>query len=203
MKALTLTQPWATLVAIGAKRVETRSWSTKYRGPIAIHAAKNLDPVGGQAGLIRLCEQTEPFRTALRDYRRIHLGGILAVAELVDVLPTGDHTLSRVRTHGANDWELDFGDYSPNRYAWFLGNVQRIEPPINARGAQGLWTVDEPLASFLAARVGCTGLAASWCPIHGDCLCPRNDDGEPVDGLNHPRCPLHSPESIHAAGAAA
>src|SRR5690348_17556570 len=42
MKALTLTQPWASLVAIGAKRIETRSWSTSYRGPLAIHAAKGF-----------------------------------------------------------------------------------------------------------------------------------------------------------------
>ncbi len=40
MKALTLTQPWAHLVAVGAKRVETRSWPTPYRGPLAIHAAQ-------------------------------------------------------------------------------------------------------------------------------------------------------------------
>src|SRR6202030_2406661 len=42
MKALTLTQPWATLVAIGAKRIETRSWPTLYRGPLAIYAAKRF-----------------------------------------------------------------------------------------------------------------------------------------------------------------
>lgn len=40
MKALSLTQPWASLVAVGAKRIETRSWRTSYRGPLAIHAAK-------------------------------------------------------------------------------------------------------------------------------------------------------------------
>ena len=45
MKALTITQPWATLIAIGAKRFETRGWSTPYRGPLAIHAGKNLAPV--------------------------------------------------------------------------------------------------------------------------------------------------------------
>lgn len=39
MKALTIWQPWATAIAIGAKRIETRSWETHYRGPIAIHAA--------------------------------------------------------------------------------------------------------------------------------------------------------------------
>src|SRR5258708_5270609 len=40
VKALTLWQPWASLIAVGAKTIETRSWSTSYRGPLAIHAAK-------------------------------------------------------------------------------------------------------------------------------------------------------------------
>jgi hypothetical protein len=44
MKALTLWQPWATLVAIGAKKVETRCWSKKYRGELAIHAAARIPP---------------------------------------------------------------------------------------------------------------------------------------------------------------
>src|SRR3982751_1322426 len=60
MKALTLTQPWATLVAIGAKRIETRSWSTTYRGEVAIHAAK---------GFPRDCHElcaTEPFLSVLK-----------------------------------------------------------------------------------------------------------------------------------------
>jgi activating signal cointegrator 1 len=64
MRVLTLTQPWATLVAIGEKEIETRSWATSYRGPLAIHAASGLGPVGGQAGLVELC-LTEPFRSAL------------------------------------------------------------------------------------------------------------------------------------------
>ncbi len=42
MKALTVMQPWATLVALGAKRIETRSWSTSYRGPLAIHASGRI-----------------------------------------------------------------------------------------------------------------------------------------------------------------
>jgi hypothetical protein len=43
MKAISLWQTWATPVAIGAKRFETRDWSTKHRGPIAIYAAKKSD----------------------------------------------------------------------------------------------------------------------------------------------------------------
>lgn len=50
----------------------------------------------------------------------------------------------------------------------------------------------------------CTGLAASWCPIHGDCICPVNEQGERVDwndptqpGMNSPLCPLHAAGSDH------
>ena len=42
MKALTLLQPWASLVAIGVKRWETRAWRTSYAGPLAIHASKGF-----------------------------------------------------------------------------------------------------------------------------------------------------------------
>lgn len=42
MKVLTLHQPWASLVALGVKTIETRSWSTQYRGPLAIHAAATM-----------------------------------------------------------------------------------------------------------------------------------------------------------------
>jgi len=44
MKAITIHQPYASLIACGAKIYETRSWATKYRGKIAIHAGKS-DPI--------------------------------------------------------------------------------------------------------------------------------------------------------------
>jgi hypothetical protein len=58
MKAITIWQPWASLIAIGAKQYETRSWETKYRGPIAIHAAKK-DPC-------KMPILVEPFETVLK-----------------------------------------------------------------------------------------------------------------------------------------
>lgn len=42
MKAITILQPWASLIACAAKQIETRSWVTQYRGPIAIHVAKDF-----------------------------------------------------------------------------------------------------------------------------------------------------------------
>ena len=43
MKAFTLTQPWASLIALLLKTFETRSWKTKYRGPLLIHASRQVD----------------------------------------------------------------------------------------------------------------------------------------------------------------
>jgi hypothetical protein len=56
MKAITIIQPWATLLAIGEKKFETRSWGTKYRGELAIHASKKTDKV--------ICRY-EPFHSIL------------------------------------------------------------------------------------------------------------------------------------------
>ncbi len=85
MKVLTLTQPWATLVAEGAKKIETRSWETLYRGPLAIHAAKGYPDRG-----LRF---DEPFYSALwragiKPDMPIPTGAIIAVCNLIDCVPT-------------------------------------------------------------------------------------------------------------------
>lgn len=133
MRALTLWQPWATLVAIGAKRIETRSWTTSYRGPLAIHAAMSTR---GHEAYWR-----EPFFAELRvyHYNRPHElphGRIIAVCELTDILPTED-----VRGIIENR-ELAFGDYGDGRYAWRLENIHRLPIEMPARGYQGLWQWD-------------------------------------------------------------
>lgn len=148
VRALTLTQPWATLVAIGAKRFETRSWGTKYRGPLAIHAAKGLGPVGGAAGLDILC-RTEPFLSVLREHfgtgtplaDALPFGAIVATCTLGDVLPTPTYgrPLPWINVDALSARERAFGDYSEGRYAWLLRDVRMLATPIPCRGALGLW----------------------------------------------------------------
>lgn len=158
MKAITLTQPWATLVAIGAKKIETRSWSTSYRGPLAIHAAAGLGPVGGNQGLLDLC-RGEPFRSALLaagilGTTALPRGAIVAVTRLEACVDTLFMTLEgRARVTGFDgerrywnltDQERAFGDYTPGRFAWLLANVRQLAEPIPAKGALGLWNYDLP-----------------------------------------------------------
>ncbi len=135
MKGLTLTQPWATLVALGHKRVETRSWSSRYRGPIAIHAAK------GFPGFARDFAAEE--RAIGRCPERLPFGAIVAVAELTRVVPV-DTVASQVSA-----LERRLGDWTRGRYAWFLEDVLALEEPIPARGALSLWPLDDALACRL------------------------------------------------------
>lgn len=139
MKAITILQPWATLVAIGAKRIETRGWPTRYRGPIAIHAAKAF-PLECQA----LCVDP-PFlpvllKAGIRNVLDLPRGEVLATATLADVIqfPHGG-TVELLRSLSSAPDEFAFGDYRAGRYGFVLRNVQCLAEPVPARGAQGLW----------------------------------------------------------------
>ncbi len=162
MRGLTLTQPWASLVALEAKRIETRSWSTPYRGPIAIHAAKGPGALGSYKAMRDLCG-TQPFFDALmatvpnyneycdRDaiFEQLPMGAIVAVVDLYHCVPTEDLLSSPNGDYWGIDaqlWTLDeneraFGDYSPGRYGWLLNNVRRLDRPIPCHGALSLWHI--------------------------------------------------------------
>jgi hypothetical protein len=139
MKALTLHQPYATLVAVGAKRIETRGWRTRYRGPLAIHAARSFSPE-----MRALCLR-EPFRTVLQqagytDLDSLPLGAVVATCYLMDCLPTGPDTATPPHDLPLKDSaEWAFGNYAPGRWQWLLEDVRPLQPPQPVRGKQGLW----------------------------------------------------------------
>lgn len=128
--ALTLWQPWASLVAWGEKQYETRGWSIRRRGLLAIHAAskRNWEVQLGIGQLVQYsphlaqCEQQLPY------------GAVLCIVNVVDCIPTDDEALTVGYT------ERKFGNYAPGRYAWRLELVEVFPEPIPAKGAQGLWT---------------------------------------------------------------
>ena len=131
MRAISLWQPWATAIALGVKRVETRHWSTNYTGRLAIHAAKRYDK-----------EQSffaETERAAGRLPARIPLGAIVATATLMGCRRTEDvvHQLSSI--------EQIYGDYEPGRFAWFLSDIVALDEPIPYKGAQGFFNIPDEL----------------------------------------------------------
>lgn len=138
MKALTLWEPWATLVVHGAKLFETRPWSTLYTGRLAIHAAKHWTEE-----LEGLCF-TDPFHRALLQCLDAgspvprHRGCILGTVRLVGChMIDGRFSTTVGYAHGRQ--ELEFGNWEPGRVAWELRDPEVLDQPVPWRGQQGLW----------------------------------------------------------------
>ena len=170
MKALSLWQPWASLVfeplpprsefeTYTYKMVETRGWSTDYRGPLAIAATAG---VPGRLGLSRLRREfvnalpaymknvvllrnlagATEFKTGMQRMIRSTLprGCVLGIVDLKDVRP-----VEEVRDD-LNARERIFGNYSSpednggeQRYAWFFENFRQFVRPIAVSGNRKLW----------------------------------------------------------------
>jgi len=130
MKALTLTQPWASLVAAGLKLVETRTWHTSYRGQLAIHAARDWPPWA------RGFAETELGPGRLLS--PIPRGAVLCVVELADMRRTEEIAAA------VSALERHYGNFAPGRWAWVFkpGSLFVFDPPVPASGRQGLWEMD-------------------------------------------------------------
>jgi len=159
VKALSLWQPWASAVACGSKRIETRSWSTKHRGPLAIHAAKRCVK---QELIFYRCHPYWQgavgwmWTNAPRAWQGLEFGVIIGVVDLIDCRPTESFTVAELDTErqlgnsSRRRWtERQLGDFSPGRYGWVLANARELPEPIPCRGHQRLFNVElaelEPL----------------------------------------------------------
>lgn len=143
MKAITIWQPYASLIMIGAKQFETRSWSTDYRGPVVVHAAKRWDE-DRHADCLRVADalRDSTFRLQSASEEQIRLfympmgdtlGKALGVVQLVGC----DSMLD-----GGSPLENEFGDFGPGRYGWECAEPKAFEQPISQVGKQGLWIPD-------------------------------------------------------------
>ncbi len=138
MKALPLWQPWATLVALGAKRVETRSWPAPHwllGQRFAIHATKTTDHLW-------ICYE-HPFSAYVRAAEVLPLGAVIATVVLDRCSEITAATAAELEQRSAH--ERAFGDYTPGRFAWVLRDVEPIAPPVPFRGSQGIFDVPDEL----------------------------------------------------------
>ncbi len=124
MKAITILQPFAHLIAIGEKRVENRSWSTTHRGELAIHAGKSR----------RYLKPEDECR-----WPDMVFGAVVAVAEVTDCIELAVHERV-VADNPANAW-LRTHEHVEGPVIWVLANVRRLAEPIPCAGQQGLFTL--------------------------------------------------------------
>jgi hypothetical protein len=134
MKALSIRQPFATLLCLGVKHYETRTWKTAYRGPIAIHASSIFDPPARELCVespIRDLLATAGYRTPLA----LPLGKILGLAKLVDCVPTKE-------LRSLDEDQLRLGDFRPGRWAWRFRTPKLLRVPLPAKGKLSLFDLD-------------------------------------------------------------
>lgn len=142
-KVLTLWQPWATLLAIGAKKIETRPSPTNWtieRGSYLIHAARKwtseLDAIS----------KGSPFKESLKGHQ-LSLGCIIGSIEVLECKPIFEDQYGEIklidiykdkRTLVTGN-ELAFGDYREGRYAWICQNPKMFKIPISYKNGQGYY----------------------------------------------------------------
>lgn len=145
MKTLSLYQPWATLVVIGAKRIETRSWCTDYRGPLLIHASKKFSKADR-----KLCETDIYFKRALEAYSvdALPLGAIVGKVYLREIRTT----TVMLASHELSEQEKRFGNYDYGRWAFLLTGFEEFREPIPAKGSLGIWKFKESALGHLAEK---------------------------------------------------
>jgi hypothetical protein len=137
MKALSLYQPWASLMALGHKRNETRGKDTAYRGPLAIHATLNL-----------IIPNNQEFIKALNDLRLLDQefprGCIVGICRLVDVVRVDPVIRLGLYEDRMNCHEYLFGDYAIGRYVWITEDMKKVDPPIPCRGYPWFFDWEDP-----------------------------------------------------------
>ena len=155
MKAISLWTLWAMLIALGHKKIETRSWKAPdylIGQRMAIHATKAM-PVLARI----LCREFAKLLginiyTGSWLYNLEHgvgpFGKVVATARLAGC----EKIISNEKYHrmacleSGRDVvgnEYHFGDYTPGRYAWILEDVQPLKEPVPAKGMQRLWNWKE------------------------------------------------------------
>lgn len=127
MKVITIKQPWASLIAEGLKKYEFRTWNTKYRGDILIHAGKAIDK-----------KAVERFKEYNLEYPT---GCIIAKATLTDSIYVDDDFVKEVGPTNPSVYKgiMEKGDWEG--YGFKLENVKKIDP-IYINGKLSLWDYD-------------------------------------------------------------
>ena len=126
MKALTIKQPWATLIMQKDKRFEFRSWKTNYRGDVLVHAGKCIDK-----------EALERLKKYLPD--ELPLGKILGKVTITDCVPMSEEFAKML----ANENNDIYTSHSfSNNYGFKIENVEVFDTPIEAKGQLGFWNYD-------------------------------------------------------------
>lgn len=130
-RVLTVKQPYAGLLVMGIKKIETRSWATKYRGKLLIHSAKTPDK---DALNKCLTDRTVGMNATNRPFA---YGYIIGEVELVDCFKQSDIL---VKFDAPRSYDLRYGYWNmETHFAWMCKNPVWYVNPIPVKGKLGIW----------------------------------------------------------------
>lgn len=124
VKVLSIKEPYASLIMMNIKKIETRSFKTKYRGELYIHAS-----------LSKSNQNSELSKLISPSY-----GNIICKCNLVDCVLMTVEFIEKLKKE--NPMEYNCGQYEVGRYAWILEDVEILEP-IKAKGKLGIWNFEK------------------------------------------------------------
>jgi hypothetical protein len=159
VKIITLWQPWATLIALGLKKDETRGFSIKYRGPMAIHAAKRKMTKAEWILWLDILEcageNIEGFnnRKDIPLFEDIPYGAIVATTEIASCKKmteqyTVDSDPQFIYIGSRSIIERKAGDWRKDRFAWGTKNSRAVVP-FPFVGSQGIRNLPEEVVEKL------------------------------------------------------
>ncbi len=143
IRALTVRQPWAHMITYCGKSIENRSWPTRYRGMLAVHAGarSGWDSDGQDSPLVQqawsawansapaLADGTIPLS---RNTTSVTFSAVIAVARI-----TGCHRAIGAAACSCSPWS------QADQWHWELSNVRALDSPVPCRGSLGLWRLPE------------------------------------------------------------
>ena len=153
IRALTVRQPWAHMIAHGGKSIENRSRQTHYRGLLAIHAGvrSGWDADAEASSLVRQAWSSwarsstnragHPVRLD-RKTDHVAFGAVIAIANL-----SGCHRASTQSPCGCSPWG------EANQWHWELSDVRALPHPVPCRGKLSLWRLPPDVETAVLDQV--------------------------------------------------
>lgn len=132
MRVLSVKEPFASLISLGIKKIETRSWKTNYRGEIYIHASLTKN-------IIKDKKRKEKLLNLLPENYNFKQGSIICKAILKDCIYMDEEFINNIKK---GKIEYLCGHYEIGRYAWILDDIKILDEEIPAKGKLGIWNFD-------------------------------------------------------------
>lgn len=144
-KAISIKQPWAYLLCAGIKNVENRTWATKYRGRVYIHASAKPAGQYFSEGVFTADQLNHLIQSKkINQIEKVQLSAIIGCVDIVDCTINHDSIWAEKSEIGLLDEPTN--EYGKPVYNWVLANPVLFDKPIlNVKGKLSFWDCSEYL----------------------------------------------------------